>query len=76
MLFMNLGVLDKAKILELDNQQNAIGLQKEMSKFTKLGRTSVPQVFIAGESLGGNDGKKKNFFYSFIIFLHRYTCFA
>ena len=51
-LLTDLGVLDKAKVFELDIQQDGNTLQNAMAKRTG-GIRSVPEVFIDGEYIGG-----------------------
>ena len=52
-LFTNLGVINNAKIIELDLVENGSELQNEMAKI--CGRSSVPQVFIGSKHVGGSD---------------------
>eukprot|EP01091_Cochliopodium_minus_P011516 TRINITY_DN3281_c0_g1_i1.p1 TRINITY_DN3281_c0_g1~~TRINITY_DN3281_c0_g1_i1.p1 ORF type:complete len:101 (-),score=17.90 TRINITY_DN3281_c0_g1_i1:14-316(-) len=52
-LFKELGVLDKAKVLELDLLDNGDKLGKELINI--INKTSVPQVFIGKEHIGGCD---------------------
>ena len=52
-LFSQIGVLEKAKVVELDTRDDAFEIQTEMAKRTG-GKRSVPQVFINGEHIGGS----------------------
>ena len=50
-LFQDLGV--NAKVIELDTMENGSDIQASLAEFT--GQRTVPNVFIKGKHLGGND---------------------
>ncbi len=50
-LFQNIGV--KAKVIELDTMSNGSDIQAALETFT--GQRTVPNVFIKGKHVGGND---------------------
>ena len=78
-LFQELGYLSKAKVVELDEIKTGSQLQSEMAKI--CGKSSVPQVFIKGVSIGGCDDthllhKKGIFlFYFYFHFLFIFLLF-
>ncbi len=50
-MFQDIGV--KAKIIELDTMSNGSDIQAALAEFT--GQRTVPNVFIKGKHVGGND---------------------
>lgn len=50
-MFQNIGV--NAKVIELDTMSNGSDIQSALEAFT--GQRTVPNVFIKGKHVGGND---------------------
>mmetsp|Transcript_28954 Transcript_28954/g.60227 ORF Transcript_28954/g.60227 Transcript_28954/m.60227 type:complete len:120 (-) Transcript_28954:2711-3070(-) len=46
-------LIDDLKIIELDTMMNGVEIQNELRRMT--GQSTVPNVFIKGEHIGGND---------------------
>jgi len=87
-LFLNTLKVDDTKVIELDQLSNGTTIQNTLAKIT--GQRTVPNVFVGGEHLGGNDDTHaaysdgrlekmlQGWFYrtdSFIIYLWRYHHF-
>ena len=51
MLFKNLG--EEAMVIELDERPDGAAIQQELARMT--GQRSVPNVFVNGTHVGGND---------------------